>query len=1775
VLPQLIQSLLLLAFCTVLQSSQNSTQQAIVRSLLSQKHKVSKTPTINHPHIEPLPNNLRFHRPTIRANHIKELCDTNKIEQAYNSYDKTYIPDDLSLIPNPKTRKAYESINASIKKTSYKNSDAQLSFIEKSVQRLSPILEYSAPSHDIVFTHMQNKYAFELLDFTLNLDPKIDTLNHINKDLVELRNNSDPVTAYIAETIRYVQANNETQKNQRFAILNGLHCPENPEIVATCQFLINYGDNTLSAEDAAKKYIQTICSQKGLSNTLSKIACTPLCSHVMRQLEAASFEKNDPILPNFYYVVAELYYKCKNYTKARDFYLKNKVTYLKEKKITTHAFETYIATTATFDKDDLTYLASLVGNVGNQLQQLDKTDQTLSYHIGLVTHALIQHNSTMSSEEKRSLLHNGLDHLTYAHKTTELTAQFHTWLSDIYAEKNDSISALKHLKYASHSNEIITILTNAEQTNAELYNKLAPWITIMLNFIEGRQQMSKPKNYTLLHEFVSSDLCAQLLPYCQRAHKTHTNLNNDVLCMMALTHKNSGNYALACHYIEQLSHPIANAALPIKASIYAASHKQLSDAELETIIKLFIKNKKPSPEEQKTILSFIIPCHTFFLQKENYKLALKLIIELMKQQSTPAQIIQLAYIVSENLMTDNNAYADQWFKELAACQFYNKIQDPSCYDGDTNFAAGVLLMANKPIPNYERMIAHFTAAIASTTLPLHMLKIAEDMCATLYYDWAVSMRHDTDVFLNLINQAMHYDKSGIAQYEKALFILHNSNDKNLINDALELLKENITKNNIFKETSQLQLAHAYLNYSPNPARLPIMRECIPLDIDKAIAYLTPHNNNKHLLDCLVNIFSGSASYIDDNLKSTYLNLEKAISYLTILIETNPHDINYITQRIYLHGKMNNPTQAIEDIDRTLSSYNFSQAGITKAQLLQSKLKFLLNNPTLENSYDQVLECIKQLQTDEETRIPTITLVPNVQELTHHFISDNNMSDKAIEWCCVTAEAHMAALQIAALQTAQPHPAQVTEAQKELAHYLFAAAKKGNLDAQLTILPYIDAINYHNTGIDHISECLRYNHAVLLNPHNGAHKAKTARLIQYLRQFTEEGIALAYYILCDYYKKDTQQLEKIMLNFSKAQKHHHHLNDTSGIIEKIAISCKDTFTPYIKRYESNTKKKTLKKNTLIDTLATHTFGSMCHYNKDLSNDAAVYLGITLDPLCGTFKLPHYKQSTQLFLADKYYKKALETKNDTESVELFKQSVHFGLFAAAHKLAQLYIQQHHNGKNNVLINIDDFFPMLTEDVTKGNPPHPDSVTLYQECLAIKNKNDNNSLQAKTVNAVDSQQSLPILRAINYLKGDGVQKNYTMSEKFLTLGLSSGIVTQQFCNQDVVKGLCDYIKELLTQPHPRITKQNLLSKIKKTLKTEGVNHAAFCEAFQKITTIDLLSKPEWVTESKSQEIQTLTTFKNRLIQDMNREETCASYIRAEQAFDQGNMKEGLNFTQQAASENDSDASIFLVYTAYLEADQKNEACDNKVHALLKQALTHGIINRQFYSESLLDKLYVYMEAVLCKSDQPIFKQCTLSTIKSTLETKGVNITLFTTIFKETTGIDLPSIPEWSTEKKEKEESIIQYPNYQETPAFLDMKAAFAKGDINRAFELAKDVAEKEHNPVAHLYCAAYYLQKLQKNALKKTIQPTNIKLSEKYLKEALKYGLAPKQFCTYSSLKGFCDNIDAIIRVQSETTQRTLLSTIKKGFETKEIDLVIFNKIFQDASGIDLSTIPAWNT
>ncbi|HEX4069114.1 MAG TPA: hypothetical protein VHX42_03375, partial [Candidatus Babeliales bacterium] len=723
--------------------------------------------------------------------------------------------------------------------------------------------------------------------------------------------------------------------------------------------------------------------------------------NVTRKLQAASLEKNDPLIPHFYYVLAELHYKSKNYIQAHTFYTKSNITYLKEKKVTANAFLAYIVATSTFDKNSLIYLTSLIGNIGNQLKKMDTIDQTISYHIALLTQTVIEHNPMMNIEEKKALLLNGLQHLTYAQKNTNLTVQFHTLLATIYEEQNDIAISLKHTKNGLKNNEIAAILTHAEKVNPELYNRCASWTKIVLDYIEGRQQTNKQKNHILLPQFVASDLCAQLLSYCEQTPTTKKIFNNDMCSLLALNNKNKKNYALARHYIDKLIDPISADALFLKASIYATTHKTLSDTEFETVIKQYINNKKPSLDAYQTIISLLKRHHPFFMQKNNYKFAGKLISKISEQHNSTAEIIRLAYEIGSWLYTTQNEYLQQWYKELDACQFYNKIQDPSYYDSDTNALIGVLFMKQTSFSSYKKIISYFTTALESTNLSPENSQQLRNTCRILYFKWAQSMYHDGKEALHLFDLAIQYDPTDDSQYEKAYFILHNSDNKDLILYALELLEDIFQKNGRSKELAQQELALAYLNYSSNPVQIDTIRQCIPLDIDKALTYLQAHNNNKELLECIINILSGVCNYIEPIFTEKYKNLEEALTYTNIAIETNPDNIDYIAHRMILHRDLHNPTKAIEDIDLLLN-HDLTNTDISQQHLLWAKA-ILLFDTSDEAKYDKALECIRQLQSWNKNKITVIDLSPKMLVYINTLIANQNMSDDAVEWCCLAAD----------------------------------------------------------------------------------------------------------------------------------------------------------------------------------------------------------------------------------------------------------------------------------------------------------------------------------------------------------------------------------------------------------------------------------------------------------------------------------------------------------------------------------------------------------------------------------------------------------------------------------------------------------------------------------------------------------------------------------------------------------------------------------------------------
>ncbi|HLW72743.1 MAG TPA: hypothetical protein VKR54_01710 [Candidatus Babeliales bacterium] len=1338
-------------------SGMNLKQRDAVLSLLDKNYEITETTKTVRPIIQPL-TIWAPRRSTIIANHTGYAFKHKNNEQVLINYQKIapHMPDDLSIL-NPATKKAYQSIENATKKIAFEgDSNAQQLLTEHGISKLYPLFNDPHP------------YALELLAFTLNLQSHnsfIPTTGNNKQKLIDLRNDTtNPATSYIVGTILYLHATDDKQKNVRLDMLQRLHCPDHPEIEAFCQFLINYGDSTLSSEDAVKKFIQTIQSQKNISYILSKIANTPLCSTIITKLESALFKEDDPIVPDLHHFLAKLHYKCKNYPKADYFYKKHSNAYLKEKKANLDAFIASIGASKTFGKEEITYLSSLFPHIGNQLKKLEKTDPHISYNIGLLSQALIHNNPNMNVSEKSALILNALDHLAYAQKETPLNAEFHTLLSIIY--DNDSVASLRQTKLAlehhSHSphnvrdRELFNILDHAEKSNPELYYKLAPWTKNIIHVISNQPERIVPqKNYTSLSQCDSWDLFSQLLPYSEQSYITNKISCDDILYFMALAHKNNGNYDKAYEYINKLPQPLSDNTLLLKAQIYTAAHKTLSNAELKTVLNLFNNNKKPSFNKQEAILS---------------------------------------------LETSNN-------------------------------------------------------------------------------------------------------NNGMARYIKAVFILNNCDDEKLINHALKLLEENIQKNSSQKWPSQFELACAYMNYnSDEPEHSPILQKHVPCDIDKAITYLIDHNNNELLLKTLAAIFSGNCRYIiNPDISKKYINWEKAIEYTTLLINNSKNNSNYLIHRASFYAELNNYEKALDDIERLLNIQDLpNTSSITKEYLLRSKIDVLINGTQNENTEDQLLECFKQIKTELNNGNFIITS-PIIHERAAAYVKSKNMTPKAMEWCCLEAESQ--------IEENNNFTGETTQEQKDFAHHLLSAAQMGNDNAKLIILPYMYTTNYfgcHDFAEPLLIEALNYTHEILCNPNVAAKTEKIKILIKLLSDFTKKGDAFAYYILCDYYKKNPKQLENTMLSSSKAKEQQHYIKLAKDLVGTIRRSCWDTFYAYATRYVNNPEKA-----SLIEALATFTLGSMCLYSDDqrILTAGTFYLNTAGKPLYTTFKLPHYQTPTHTLLGIGYYNSALIQEKNTQKInlELLRKSAKLGWLQAAHKMAEIYIEQQKTGIIDVPVTPDDFFPVLAKNITMNYPGSKRSIALFAEYNLITEKIEKEKEPATDtmtfipMNIISTEERLKLVRQyahekkmIKYIKykessklfltgaqlttqdkiEEGIillqqvsikenhphaymllariylgKEDYKLSEQALKKAFFYGLIKKtcnskekQFHSVDFLHLLFYCIASLTTEPCPSEIKSNLLSIIKSNLLSSGINIKDFCEIFQKTRTIDLSSIPEW---------------------------------------------------------------------------------------------------------------------------------------------------------------------------------------------------------------------------------------------------------------------------------------------------------------------------------------------
>jgi hypothetical protein len=1286
-----------------------------------------------------------------------------------------------------------------------------------------------------------------------------------------------PSTPYAKQLTKGIFSHDK--KNQKL-VLHALELleankkgPKSSTTQAVCHFLLN--------ELSPQSFIEYITSHKDIPRTLSAIIHSPLGSEVIHKLHTNSLEKNDPLFSLINWITAELDYLNANYDTAHTYYVKTNIPYLKEKKAQDNAFNACIASTEIFNKKELDYLSALSGNIHNQLKKLDKTNPKFSCNVGLLAQTLVKNNPKMNMADKKEIIFNALDHLEYAQKNGALdkksltmlydtATEFHTLLSALYQDQNDNFTSLKHARHAleyrslatnnKQNDAVLSILACAEKNNPELYRTYAPYINTILKYIDNTHKNSNQQhNYVELSKFVSSGLYEPFLPYCEHAYAQNKQSSDDILFLMALTHKNKGNYDKACKCIDAVS-PAAlcdDILLLIKAAMYAGADRTLPNTELEKVLTLLSNKKKPSLDEQKTILSLTTSSNDFFIQTKNYALALKLITQLTKLQKPTVATIQLTYNITSHFIDTNNPYVTltQWQKELDTCHFYDKIDMPTCYDSSTNACIGYLLFnRQEATPNYEKIIAYFSAALDNEKELL--LETAADIkktCGTLYYNWAVSMiddrkTFDKKTFLRLLDIAINKYDSSIAKYKKGLFILNQSDDKNLIKHALQLLEENIQNNSPEEALSRLTKAHIYLGCTDNPA----VRKYISPNIEKALTYLNQHNNNKELLICLAKVYNGSRlSNFNEHIQNKYINRTKASEYINFLMKTN-------------------------DKSR---------------ELLNIKLALLLEGTPTDKDYDQALECYKQIRSYKDYTITEFNALPIFHQRTQHLITHKIMTEEAIKWCCYAADSQIST------DFLKPSLDKTTPEQEKLAHYLLSAAKGNNLNAQLLIIPYLHAINYSTNDI-HYHRALGYAHTALINPHATKQTHHTL-LKNILLEFTKNGRAVPYFMLCHYHslQKDKKGLEQTLLTFSQAPQQFHPTDDTTNTIKKICISCKDTLQPYVERCMSNKNKN--KKTSLIDTLATYTKACLLAQSDDQVELtlATLLFRITIEILEDTFKLKHFVPSAQTLMSNIKYKRAFiekENGNTTVDIGLMRESARLGHLPAIHFMAKKAINDHKNQISHDPITFNDFLPALRRHVETSEPCNPESLELLGECIKIQAELNEGNPQAKPQkksdlisppnprkNLVKNQNpemctdlfaamyessegdkmkaydllldaainqnnpSAYMMIASSYFKAENeakqIDKKYS-SEFFLLAALTNGLQERQFCDNNFLNRVCYHINQIVTKESKSDVKKHLLSSIKNILIHSEINLTDFCAVVLEETNLDLSLVPEW---------------------------------------------------------------------------------------------------------------------------------------------------------------------------------------------------------------------------------------------------------------------------------------------------------------------------------------------
>ncbi|HEX4069168.1 MAG TPA: hypothetical protein VHX42_03645, partial [Candidatus Babeliales bacterium] len=1177
-----------------------------------------------------------------------------------------------------------------------------------------------------------------------------------------------------------------------------------------------------------------------------------------------------------------------------------------------------------------------------------------------------------------------------------------------------------------------------------------------------------------------SDL-SQLVPYCE--HKISTNNttpSDEIYYLVALYHVQHKQYERASHYIDKIKN-ITNDILLLRAEIYTRAEKSLSHEELEVIFKLYVNRQELLTQKDIWLLTHLFAQSSdFFIQTQKYKLALTLIQKVMNYDEISAIIIGLAYHIERYLIQSKHPYFTHWRKKLVDIGFYTNIKNPSHYSGIQNYTIGHLL--TKEIATYETIITHLEAALKSQELSPDTITETQKLCAQHYYNWALTIKDnkaDTELCLSLLNKAVTYDNSDEMRLEKAIYTLNMCTDKDLVNNALQTLEIIAQIDNSINNPSataikaRLMLGTTYCHYYDNCAR-----STIPFNIDKAMFYFNGQTLGKSLLIYLMKIFRGKCEHINTAIKEKYINPLKELECIDYLLNLETHPLD-------------------------------------KEKCLARKVELLLAGTLEDSTYDHILECFKQTKLNNNSLI-SFDKFPVLHEHTRHLVTSNNMTEKAIEWCWFAANSIMSHIRM----NPKPSPNEPTEEQKDLAHYLFKAAKMNNLSAQMILLPYYTMIGYHIFEKDS-DEALNCTYTALLNPHVTTEKLELDLLINFLIQYVETGNFLPYFILCDHYKNNPQELEKLMKVFSKAENYTNSLNDTTDTIDKIILSCKSTFMPYVNNYWN-------KKNpSLIDTLGTLTYGAMLAHSNDkyMLENATAWLTATYDLCTKKFNLSQLKNPIHTLLASTYYKRALPDENNTKKTDLtlLRKAVELGWLEAAHLFAEIYIQQYESEEKNTLVTEKDFLPLLQEDMKHQRCER--TIELMSIYSALKEKpatNTNNNTNTNTS-----------------------PKNENHSQKGTLHLLSELAHKKKMIKFDPYKETSSaYVESMILYNQADSTKNSQLSNQADTLLRQAV-------------------------KEQPKHACALMKFALRLLQDKQYSHT-KTYVQ--RALTNGLIIADGNTTKQFFS-----GHFLHILFLYIESIFKNHP-DNIQRDILPTV--HMILDNNGINIADFVELF---EKIMGINLSLAPQWCTKEIVKSTADIMMNKLIAAKDLLDDYKAQKLQKCPQANDPTKGITKDPENPPSHDIKQTYVDLIKSMIKSppsklspDFITAFQLCQQgmfpesaailaQASKQQDACACVTVASNCLT---------DITPENLAASAKFLTDALKYGLYNNKFCNEKFLYELCIYIQTVMDILNDSGHRALLlSTIKNRLIEHKINLDDFCTIVLVHTGKNLSECSEW--